>query len=101
MSGYDPEEKLKAYGITRDGKPATGFANAKMTAYSEIAARHAQEEAARNLAALDEAIRLFKSKRIALNSQFEAVDVLREDGIYQIVIEDLEEIRARHVKAAL
>lgn len=53
----------------------------------------------RNLTALDEAIRLFKSKRIGLNSQFEAVDVLREDGIYQIVIEDLEEIRARHAKA--
>lgn len=53
-----------------------------------------------DLLALDEAIRLFKSKRLALNSQFEAVDVLREDGIYQIVIEDLEEVRARHVKAA-
>lgn len=49
---------------------------------------------------LDEAIRLFKSKRLALNSQFEAVDVLREDSIYSIVIEDLEAIRARAMLAA-
>ena len=52
------------------------------------------------IAALTEAIRFFESKRRALNSQFESVDVLREDGIYQIVIEDLKELRHRHAKSA-
>ena len=59
----------------------------------------AARDRAAMLAVLDEAIRLFTSKRLALSSQFAAVDILREDGIYQIVIEDLKEIRARHAKA--
>ena len=50
-------------------------------------------------AALDEAIRLFTSKRVGLNSQFEAVDIMREDGIYAIVIEDLKELRARYARS--
>lgn len=52
-------------------------------------------EIERMMESLSEAIRLFKSKRLALNSQYEAIDVLREDGVYSIVIADLEEIRAR------
>lgn len=40
--------------------------------------------------ALVRAVRELTTRRVLLNSQFEAVDILREDGIYAICIEAIE-----------